>query len=115
MVLVLTLTTSPLGQRQQKQLVRMCLSGGMEGPDPLPLLLQSYCKSVRTCTSRTICRRHDVLPDLACRGLSPFRIFSRWCNCELICNKSQMTKKLPIKYAYPKLLPIARDAITAVP
>ncbi len=33
-----------------------------------------HCNSVRTCTSRTICRRHDVLPHLACGGLWPFCI-----------------------------------------
>ncbi len=45
-----------------------------------------YCKSLRTCTSRPICRRHDVLAYPAWRGLSSFCIFSSWCRCGLICN-----------------------------
>ncbi len=52
---------------------------------------QQYCKTVRiqqvrTCPSRRICRRHEVLPDPACRCLSPFCKFSDWGMSKLFCN-----------------------------
>ncbi len=45
-----------------------------------------YRKTLRTCPSPRICRMHKVLPDLACRRLSPFCIFSDWGMSELFCN-----------------------------
>ncbi len=50
-----------------------------------------YCRSVRTCTSQTVCRRHNVLPLLACRVLSPFCICSGWCKCKLIRKNDTVT------------------------
>ncbi len=38
------------------------------------------------CPSWKMCRRHEVLPDPACRCLSPFCKFSDWGMSELFCN-----------------------------
>ncbi len=46
----------------------------------------SYCTTVRTCPSRRICRRHEVLPDPVCRCLPPFCKFCSWGMSELFCN-----------------------------
>ncbi len=45
-----------------------------------------YCKSVRTCPSQELCRRHDMLPHLACPALLPFCRLSGWGMSKRICN-----------------------------
>ncbi len=56
-------------------------------------------KSVRTCTRRTVCRRHNVPPHLARRGLSSYCIFSRWCKCDLLCNRRIPSDCVEVMYA----------------
>ena len=67
------------GECYHKELLQISLDMNQFGHAP-----------VRACTSRTICRGHDVRPRLACHGWSPFCILSSWCKWELICN-TEMT------------------------